>query len=184
VVGLNGALYAVSNTRTGTAGGKLWRFDRPLDVATRHTAMPAAPIASSTTVRLTGVCNSLRDGELFATGVTGSGASARGTVVRISLSSGTMTTLFTDTESRAIGGCAATEAGVVVGLGKGSGSGGVTVIDGSTGALAAKPYLSDFSASSALTGASWPVVTQGFVFALGGEGSGATLVRFALTDGF
>ncbi len=184
VVGLNGALYAVSNTRTGTAGGKLWRFDRPLDVATRHTAMPAAPVASSTTVRLTGVCNSLRDGELFATGVTGSGASARGTVVRISLSSGTMTTLFTDTESRAIGGCAASEEGVVVGLGKGSGSGGVTVIDGSTGALAAKPYLSDFSASSALAGASWPVVTQGFVFALGGEGSGATLVRFAQTDGF
>lgn len=185
VYGLDGAVYATSNARSSAVfGTKLYKFGSPLDLTKQYAALPTA-VASSNTLRLTGLCRSPRATELYATGYTQSAGKTVPTVVRIALSSGTITTLFTDTvDGRQIGGCAATNAGVAVTLSKGSGQGLVTLIDASSGALASSPLLSGYAAASALDRPSGVAAAQGYLFALSTEGSASSVVRFARAGGF
>lgn len=188
VVGLDGSLYALAGGRVaGTFASKLYRFDKPLDLTRSYAALPTAT-ASSATVRLTGLCKGPRATELYATGLTQtSGGSPRTvpTLVKITLATGAITTVFTDTvDQRLIGGCAVTGAGIAVTLSKGTGNGTVTLVDPATGALAATALMTGYSASAAFDKLLGLATAQGYLFAATNETPGSSLVRFARPGGF
>jgi hypothetical protein len=187
VLGQDGALYATTNPRSaGAFGARLWRFERPLDATVQYAALPATPVASAPQLKLTALCRGPRAGELYGAGYVQASGRTVPTVVRVSLADGQVTTLYTDTEARVVGGCAVTAAGVAVTFSgaSGAGAGVVTLLDAAAGALASRPLMDRYSAATAMDRPSGVAVAGGYLFAVSSEGTGSSLVRFARAGGF
>jgi hypothetical protein len=190
VVGLDGSLYVTAGARAaGTFTSKIWKFDQPLNFTKTYTALPATPVATSSSIRLTSLCRGPRATELYATGYTqtGTGATLKTlpVVARVTLATGTITTLFTGTvDAQQIGACAVTNAGIAVGLYKGTGAGTVTTIDPATGALATTALFTGYTASAALDRTVGLTTAQGYLFATSSEAASSSLIRFARSGGF
>jgi hypothetical protein len=189
VLAQDGALYATTNPRAaGSFGARLWRFDRPMDLTAQYTALPATPVASAPSLRLTTLCRGARATELYGAGYVQSAGRTVPTVVRVSLPDGQVTTLYTDTEARGVWGCAVTAAGVAVTFSKdsliGTGAGVVALLDPSTTPATLTPMMNRYSAATSMDRPSGVAVAGGYLFAVSSEGTGSSLVRFARAGGF
>lgn len=181
-LGVDGSLYVSLGKRNTDAGGAIYRFERALDYSHRHTALPAAPVASSATARFGRLCEGRTADELYVTGASGTSAA----LFRLALATtpAVLTEVWVDTvANRTIGDCAATKAGLAVTL---SGEAGVMVglVDLSEGALATPALMTGWATGTALGATPGLARTGSYLFAGSQEAANGSLVRFARDGGF
>jgi hypothetical protein len=183
----DGSLLVTVGRRNTEAGGSIYRFAGALDYSARYTALPATPVASSTTARFARLCEGLAANEFYVTGyVPGALATdAMAALFRLDTteSPGTLAQVWADTvANRSIGDCAATSTGVVVTLATAT-SAQVVRVDLGAATLASPALFTGWAAATALEAAPGVARAGSYLFIGAREAANGSLLRFARDGG-